>query len=96
MEILVVALVAVGFWLIWRANQSNKVEVNKDTTDEVPYKVEPTVVAQQVSGLTVVVEGAGTVEVPAEKPAKAKRVPAAKKAPVAKKTTARVKKPTTK
>jgi hypothetical protein len=95
MEILLCALVVVAFWLIWRANQTNRSEINKDVA-EAPYKVEPPVVAQQVSGLTVVVEGAGTVEVPAEKPAKAKRVPAAKKAPVAKKTTARVKKPTTK
>ena len=92
MEIVIVALVAVGFWLVWRANQSNKVEINKDVAAEAPYKVEPPVVAQQVAGLTIAVEGAGVVEVPAAKPARAKKAPAVKKAPVAKKTTAKAKK----
>jgi hypothetical protein len=93
MEILIVALVAVGFWLVWKANQTNRVDINKE---DAPYKVEPPVVAQQVSGLTVIAEGAGDVEIPAEKPAKAKRAPAAKKAPVAKKAPAKTKKTTTK
>jgi hypothetical protein len=92
MEIVIVALVAVGFWLVWRANQSNRTEINKDVVAEAPYKVETPEVAQQVAGLTIVAEGAGAVEVPAAKPARAKKAPAVKKAPVAKKTTTRAKK----
>jgi hypothetical protein len=92
MEILIVALVAVGFWLVWRANQTNKTEINKDVAVEAPYKVETAEVAQQVAGLTIVAEGAGVVEVPVAKPARAKKATAVKKAPVAKKTTTRAKK----
>jgi hypothetical protein len=91
MEIVIVALVAVAFWLVWRANQTNRSEINKDVA-EAPYKVEPPVVAQQVAGLTIVAEGAGVVEVPVAKTSRAKKAPAAKKAPVAKKTTAKAKK----
>jgi hypothetical protein len=66
---------------------------------EVPYKIEAPVepVAVQVAGLTVV-EGAGLVEIPAAKPARAKKPAAPKKAPVAAKkpATPKAKKTTTK
>lgn len=59
MEILVVALVAVGFWLMWRANNSTKSDSKglseasvklgpEPTPEEAPYKVEtPTPVVEE-------------------------------------------------
>jgi hypothetical protein len=64
---------------------------------EVPYKIEAPIepVAVQVAGLTVV-EGAGVVEIPTAKPARAKKAPVAKKPTTKKPATTRAKKTTTK
>jgi len=48
--------------------------------ETVPYKVEtPVAPAVEAMVTSLVVEGAGLVEVPAEKPVKAKKAPAVKK-----------------
>lgn len=88
MEIIVALVVIglVGYWLY----SSNK---KSGTTEAAPYKVETPVPAGDVAPqpvavadvpVVVAVEGAGAVEIPEEKPAKAKKAPAAKK-PAAKK-----------
>ena len=82
--IAIIALVAYVF--------TRKKDVVEANAEEVPYKVEaPTVVALgEPPATVVVVEGAGAVEVPAEKPAKKPRAkkaaaPKAEKKPRAKK-----------
>jgi FtsZ-interacting cell division protein ZipA len=52
MEILIVALVAVGFWLVWQANKSKRFDINKDgkvdmaDAQAAAVKVEEAVVAE--------------------------------------------------
>lgn len=97
MEIIValVVIAVVGYWL-YSANKKPSV------TEAAPYKVETPVPAADVAPqpvstadvpVVVAVEGAGAVEVPAAKPAKAKKAPAKK--PAAVKAKAPAKKPTT-
>ena len=90
MEILIVALVAVGFWLVWQANKSKRFDINKDGKIDMAdaqaavVKVEEAVVAE-------VKEVVAEVKQVAEKVKKAPKKPAAKK-PEAKTTAKRAKK----
>jgi hypothetical protein len=89
--ILGIVFIVVVVYLVFK-KPGTTTTVNEDVkANEAPYKVE-TPVAVQAAGLTIVAEGAGAVEVPEAKPARAKKATAAKKAPVAKKTTTRAKK----
>ena len=93
MEILVVALVAVGFWLVWRANTAND-KIN--TTVVADTKPAVSEVEQRLWEQSVANVGKDEVKVlltpeeaPSDKPAKAKKAPAkkpaaAKKAPAKK------------
>ena len=65
-------------------------EVPGETAEQAPYKVEApaTVVEVVPAPVTIAVEGAGAVEIPAKKNPAAKKAPAAKK-PVAKKAPAK-------
>jgi len=86
MEILLCALVAVGFWLIWRANQTNKFDINQDgkvdsadaraavvKVEEAVVKVEEAVVAEVKA-----VAKKATAKKPAAKKVAAKKTPAKK------------------
>ena len=78
MEIIVCLAVFVIFGLLWRAN-SKKPETVKEVVVE-PIKSEPVPAAITAA----IVEGAGTVDVPATAPVKAKKAPAKKPAVAAK------------
>jgi len=97
--ILGIVFIVVVVYLVFKKSTDTTTVTEDVKANEAPYKVDTPAeapAAVQVAGLTVPVEGAGAVEIPADTPAKAKRAPAAKKAPVAKKTTAKAKKPAAK
>ncbi len=84
MEIIVGLVVVIGAIAYLVTRKKDLAEANQAA----PYKVETPVPAADVAPQPVIaVEGAGAVEVPAEKPAKAKKAPAKKPAakPAAKK-----------
>jgi len=92
MEILLCALVVVAFWLIWKANQTNKFDINKDgKVDMADAKAAVSVVEQRLWEQSVANVGKDKDEIkvlltPEPKPAKktpAKKV-AAKKTPAKK------------
>jgi hypothetical protein len=93
--ILGIVFIVVVVYLVFKKPAATTTVTEDVKANEAPYKVDTPAeppAAVQVAGLTVSVEGAGSVEIPEVKPVKAKRAPAAKKAPVAKKTTTRAKK----
>ena len=69
MEIVVVALVAVGFWLIWRANKTNDT-INTTVTEEIKVA--------EVNAQPIEVAPVAVTEVVAVKP---KKAPAKKRPP---------------
>lgn len=90
MEIIVGLVVVVALGLLWHSNRKKAETLQAEAA---PYKVEVAPVVETVvaeaAPVVVAVEGAGVVEVPAEKPAK--KAPAKK--PAAAKAKAPAKKP---
>lgn len=90
MEILLCALVVVAFWLVWKANQTNKFDINQDgKVDSADAKAAVSAVEQRLWEQSVANVGKDEIKVlptPETKPAKktAAKKPVAKKAPAKK------------